>query len=124
VYHDCTVSYWYWGDYNNKLPSLWKKRDLFNALYGVPPMYMFTKASWNANKERFVESYRMAQPVSRMTGYDEMTNHRILTADRSVQQTSFANGVRVTANFGEKDYTMPDGFVVKAKDVRVEKPKR
>ncbi|MDO5113424.1 MAG: glycoside hydrolase [Planctomycetia bacterium] len=121
VYHDCTVSYWYWGDYNNKLPSLWKKRDLFNALYGVPPMYMFTKASWNANKERFVESYRMAQPVSRMTGYDEMTNHRILTADRSVQQTSFANGVRVTANFGEKDYTMPDGFVVKAKEVRVEK---
>ena len=43
VYHDCCVAYWYWGDYNNKLPALWDKRDLFNALYGTPPMYMFDR---------------------------------------------------------------------------------
>ncbi len=30
VYHDCVVAQWYWGDYNNKLPALWDKRDLFN----------------------------------------------------------------------------------------------
>lgn len=35
VYHGCVVSYWYWGDYNNKLPALWGKRDLSNALYGA-----------------------------------------------------------------------------------------
>jgi hypothetical protein len=45
VYHDCTVSYWYWGDYNNKLPSLWDRRDLWNALYGTPPMLMFNRRS-------------------------------------------------------------------------------
>jgi hypothetical protein len=35
VYHDCVVAQWYWGDYNNKLPALWDKRDLFNVLYGT-----------------------------------------------------------------------------------------
>ncbi len=44
VYHDCVVAQWYWGDYNNKLPKLWDRRDLWNALYGTPPMFMFNRA--------------------------------------------------------------------------------
>ncbi|MDO4575235.1 MAG: glycoside hydrolase [Planctomycetia bacterium] len=114
VYHDCTVSYWYWGDYNNKLPSLWAKRDLFNALYGVPPMYLFDRKRWEQNKARFVESYQIAQPVSRRTGYSEMTDHRILTPDRTVQQTRFANGTVVTVNFGNSDFTLKDGTIIPA----------
>ena len=43
VYHDCVVAQWYWGDYNNKLPKLWDRRDLWNALYGTPPMFMFDR---------------------------------------------------------------------------------
>jgi hypothetical protein len=50
VYHECMVSYWYWGDYNNKLPALWDKRDRFNALYATPPMFMFNRALWNDQK--------------------------------------------------------------------------
>ncbi len=48
VYHDCVVAQWYWGDYNNKLPLLWDRRDLWNALYGTPPMFMFNRREWNA----------------------------------------------------------------------------
>ena len=43
VYHDCTVAQWYWGDYNNKLPKVWDRRDLWNALYGTPPMFLFVR---------------------------------------------------------------------------------
>ena len=50
VYHDCVVAQWYWGDYNNKLPALWDRRDLFNALYGTPPMFMFNRELWEQNK--------------------------------------------------------------------------
>ncbi len=46
VYGDCVVAQWYWGDYNNKLPALWDKRDLFNILYGTPPMFMFNRRLW------------------------------------------------------------------------------
>jgi hypothetical protein len=109
VYHDCVVAEWYWGDYNNKLPTLWDKRDLFNALYGTPPMFMFDRKRWASQKERFVQSYRNTCPIVRATGYSEMTDHRFLTPDRSVQQTSFANGVTVTVNFGEAPYSLRPG---------------
>ena len=100
VYHDCVVAQWYWGDYNNKLPALWDKRDLFNVLYGTPPMFMFDRNIWRSQKERFAQSYLNTCPYVRAAGYAEMTNHRCLTADRNVQQTAFANGVKITVNFG------------------------
>lgn len=110
VYHDCVVSYWYWGDYNNKIPVLWDRRDLFNALYGTPPMYMFRKlAFWKRYRDRFVQSYRVATPVARATGYVEMLSHEWLSADHAVQQTKFANGVVVTVNFGDRAHTLADG---------------
>ena len=108
VYHDCVVAQWYWGDYNNKLPSLWLKRDLFNALYGTPPMFMFRRDYWQKNKARFAQSYRATCPLARKVGYSEMTDHRFLTPDRDVQQTTFANGTTVTVNFGDKAYAAGD----------------
>jgi len=48
----------------------------------------------------------------------EMTGHRILTPDRCVQQTTFANGV--TANFGDKVCRMADGTEIQPLDVRTE----
>ncbi|HUU20051.1 MAG TPA: glycoside hydrolase [Sedimentisphaerales bacterium] len=112
VYHDCVVAQWYWGDYNNKLPAIWEKRDLFNILYGTPPMFMFSRQVWNQYKERFVQSYKNVCPIARAVGYAEMTDHRFLTPDRNVQQTSFANGTTITVNFGDESYRLPDDKTV------------
>jgi hypothetical protein len=109
VYHDCVVAQWYWGDYNNKLPALWDKRDLFNILYGTPPMFMFNRQIWDNNKDRFAQSYKDVCPVARAVGYAEMTDHSFLTPDRDVQQTTFSNGTTITVNFGENPYRLPDG---------------
>jgi hypothetical protein len=109
VYHDCVVSQWYWGDYNNKLPAVWHKRDLFNILYGTPPMFMFNRKLWEQDKKRFAQSYKNVCSVARAVGYAEMTDHRFLTSDRNVQRTKFASGVTVTVNFGNKSYLLPDG---------------
>ena len=109
VYHDCVVAQWYWGDYNNKLPSLWEKRDLFNALYGTPPMFMFDRNLWRSQKERFAQSYRNTCPYVRAVGYAEMTDHRALTADRNVQQTTFANGITIIVNFGDTPFSTSSG---------------
>jgi len=109
VYHDCVVAQWYWGDYNNKLTALWQKRDLFNILYGTAPMFMFDSRLWEQNKERFARSYKNICEVTRAVGYAEMTGHSFLTPDRDIQQTTFANGVTVTVNFGEKPYRLSDG---------------
>ena len=113
VYHDCVIAQWYWGDYNNKLPALWDKRDLFNILYGTPPMFMFTRQVWNQYKKRFVQSYNDVCNVARAVGYAEMTDHRFLTPDRNVQQTSFANGTTITVNFGSELYRLPNSEKLK-----------
>jgi len=109
VYHDCVVAQWYWGDYNNKLPPLWQKRDLFNILYGTAPMFMFDSRFWEQEKDRFARSYKNICDITRAVGYAEMTDHRFLTPDKDIQQTTFANGVTVTVNFGEKSFRLSDG---------------
>ncbi len=112
VYHDCVVSQWYWGDYNNKLPKLWDRRDLWNALYGTAPMFMFDRNTWIANKDRFVKSYQTTAALARATAYSQMLSHEWLTPDHSVQRTRFANGVTVTVNFGDVQWQLPDGRIL------------
>ena len=119
VYHDCVVAQWYWGDYNNKFPAVWRKRDLFNALYGTAPMYMFSRQNWNDNKEKFVESYKTATTTALATAYAEMIDHKILSPDRLVQQTVFCNGVVVTVNFGEAPFRLSDGAILNGFDWKV-----
>jgi hypothetical protein len=119
VYHDCVVAQWYWGDYNNKLPALWDKRDLFNVLYGTPPMFMFDRKLWEQNRERFVQSYKNTCPHGRESAYSEMTDHSFLTPDRSVQRTCFANGQTVTVNFGNAPCPLEDGTLLDPMGFRV-----
>jgi hypothetical protein len=114
VYHECVVAQWYWGDYNNKAPEVWDRRDLFNLLYGTPPMYMFDKTSWPQLKERIVESYKSIAPTVRKLGYEEMLAHEFLSEDHAVQSTRWKSGTQIIVNFGAADYRLPDGRTVKA----------
>ena len=75
-------------------------------------MFMFNRQMWEQNKERFVKSYRTICPTVRRVGYYEMVNHRFLTPDRDVQQTEFANGVKITVNFGDKPFKLSDGKII------------
>lgn len=120
VYHDCVVAYWYWGDYNNKIPSVWDQRDLFNILYATPPMFMFDRNFWEQNRGRFRQSYRNITPAVLAAGFEEMTDFRFLTKDRSVQQSVFANGTRITVNFGRKAFKTAAGKTIKPKGFMVE----
>lgn len=112
VYHDCVVAQWYWGDYNNKAPEVWQRRDLFNILYGTPPMFMFNKETWQKEKEHFVSSYRAICDLARRLGYDEMTGHEFVSPDHAVQRTRWKSGVEIVVNFGDSAYRLPDGRTV------------
>jgi hypothetical protein len=120
VYHDCIVSYWYWGDSSNCCPEYLKTRDLFNVLYGTPPLYSMDVDSWDALKPQIAESYQRTVPVVQHTGGSELLAFAYLTDDKLVQQTRFANGTTITANFAHEPYTMPDGTVIAALDYVVE----
>ena len=64
---------------------------------------------WKRERKRFAASYGVWGPIARQTGFSRMTDHRILSPDRLVQQTVFADGTVVTVNFGEKPFGLPDG---------------
>jgi hypothetical protein len=112
VYHDCVVSYYYWGDASNRLADWWAVRDLFNTLYGTGPLWIMDYARWRRDRARFVQSYETATTVAARTGLSEMLEHRFITEDHTVQFARFANGTRVWVNFGTRPYALPPGRVL------------
>ena len=102
VYHDACVAMWYWGDYNNKLPSVWDKRDKFNQLYAVPPMFWIHGENFfDENKDRFVQSYNASHEIIMATAGVEMVNHQYLNEGHTIQKTTFANGYEVIVDFSD-----------------------
>jgi hypothetical protein len=120
VYHDCLVNYWYWGDASNRVPEAWDDRDLLNALYGTPPVFVLDQKRWDADHERFVRSYRLGGETARIAGGQEMTEHAFLSADHTLQRSRFADGTTVWANFAGQDAFLADGTVIPAKRHRLQ----
>ena len=103
VYHDCSVSYWYWGDASNTFPEYWPRRNAFNALYATPPLYMILDDEniYLAQRDRIAATHQFLKPIFAAVGFAKMTDHRSLSSDRLLQQSVFAGGARVTVNFAE-----------------------
>lgn len=121
VFHDAAVATWYWDDSSNRIPEVWWRRDLFNILYGNMPLWAIRDWDhWRELKSRFLASYQNVSPVFEKVGFMEMTGHRFVTEDHTVQETTFSGDVRIVVNFGQKEFglTVPDfilpphGFVV------------
>ena len=125
VAHDCCVAHTRWNTPNNKIHSneWWNRADLWNILYGTPPMYMFfseTEFFWKTYKDRYLQSYQnvVVDVLSKVAG-QEMIRHEYLTADQSVQRTTFANGVQVIVNFGANPVELNTKTVVGANSFSV-----
>lgn len=99
VFHDCAVSSWRWDDNSHKQSETWALKDLFTALYAVAPQWNLDRGLWDKHRARFVASYQALAPVLRSVGYEEMTAHRFLNTDRTLQETTFASDHKVVANF-------------------------
>lgn len=120
IYHDCMVSYWYWGDSSNCCPELLPQRDLFNLLYGQPPLYSLHVADWERQKPLLLESAKRASAAARLTGYEKMTAFDWLDAEKLVHRTRFANGVTVTVNFSDRAFRTDSGETVPPRDFLLE----
>lgn len=117
VYHDVHVATWYTGDGQSKVPRFWEAKDLWNILYASMPLFAPPSMEyWQKNKEKYLTSYFLVCSVFRECGFSSMTHHQFLDADHQVQQTDFANGWQVVANFSAAPYSWqqiklaPNGF--------------
>jgi hypothetical protein len=105
TYHDVHIPTWYTGDGATKVPDYWDDKNLWNILYGSMPLYSPPgRQYWNDHFERFIDGYHLISAITRNVGYVKMIFHQFITPNWNVQQTTFANGWSVVANFDSLPY--------------------
>lgn len=118
VYHDCTVSTWYWGDgpgwHYRAAPDVAGQKDLYQLLYGgVPVLWRGPEGyGWDELRSRFMQSYFDSCLFHEEVAFARMTNHMFLTEDMDVQCTQFDSGHTAVVNFG----STPRAFTTQAGD--------
>ena len=102
-----------------------------DALMGTPPDIFPFGTMWNLvphSKQLYFYRYRMedhcvqeaiacARPVMTLNervGKLEMVEHRLLTPEGALQETVFADGTRVVANFANVPLDTPDAGLLPA----------
>lgn len=134
VYHDCVVTTNHWHSVHNKLLYAWDFNDQFALLRGQAPILnliydgdvgsmgrsvggaidqrdnSFWDTRWTNPlvRDRVMATYESVCAWHRDVGYLEMTDHRVLSSDFSVQQSEFsddggASGKGIVVNFGVYD---------------------
>lgn len=116
VYHDCVISTWYWGDSAGFMyeaaPELSNRKDLFNLLHGTVPLFWRDdwEYDWKKNRSRFLQTYHHTCKFNEAIAFDHLVNHEFLTADKSLQRTTFSSGTVCVVNFGPMPQPyQPDG---------------
>lgn len=117
VFHDCTVCYWDWCDYNNKFTQLWRQKDLWNAVSATPPLYFFNPETWARFKGQLAASYKLAMSGVNVAAGAHITAYRYLNRARTVHRSEWSNGASVTVNFSAAPFTLPDGTTLPALSV-------
>ncbi|WP_052863932.1 glycoside hydrolase [Streptomyces niger] len=114
VLHDSVVSTDRWELPLYKLPEQKRDRALLAMLYNTPVNLALDGKVLDAHGKEIAELQRFFAGIQQAGGTEAMTDFRTLTADRSVQRTTFGGsaGLTVTANFGTEAYKgLPGGCV-------------
>jgi len=122
VYHDSVYCTRRWNQDPGRDHALWNRHDLMNILYGTAPLvFMHPNAGnvigspgWAKVKARYLQTYRNVCGWHEKIGFDEMTDHGVLSEDRLVQETHFASGWAVLVNFSDRAWRDPRRFLVQA----------
>ncbi|MCL5744021.1 MAG: hypothetical protein M1541_08855 [Acidobacteria bacterium] len=100
------MSTWRWNFTPDRYPDpkRWDKHDLLLMITGNMPIFLLSRDHFDKVGDRIVQSYQTCSEWNAKTGWDELVDHRALTADRSVQEARFSSGWAVVVNFS-KDRT-------------------
>jgi len=82
-----------------KLSNVQAENELIQLLYNVPPLYHLSAATLKQRLSLIQRQDGFFRPLHQRLAIQAMTDFRWLTADRQVQQTTFADGTRLVANF-------------------------
>jgi len=108
-YHDVVLSTWWTGDGQSKVRERWNEKDVWTLLYGgIPIIIPIDTVDWKQNFNRYLRSIIPSSALLYRIADEEMINFQSLTADESVQRTTFSNNWSITANLGANSYKLGD----------------
>jgi hypothetical protein len=99
VFHGSVITTHHWLFDSLKLSNVRAENELTQLLYNVPPLYHLSAATLKARLSLIQRQDRFFRPLHERLATQAMTGFRWLTADRQVQETTFADGTRLVANF-------------------------
>jgi len=99
VFHGSVITTHHWLFDSLKLVNIRQENELAQLLYNVPPLYHLSSATLGERLPVMQRQDRFFRPLHERLGTQAMTAFSWLTLDRQVQQTTFADGTRLVANF-------------------------
>jgi hypothetical protein len=99
VFHGSVITTHHWLFDSLKLSNVRRENELVQLLYNVPPLYHLSAATLKQRVPLIQRQDRFFRPLHQRLATQAMSDFRWLTADRQVQQTTFADGTRLVANF-------------------------
>ena len=119
TYHDCLLTFPYWGDSTAMSLDIISDKTLFACLYGCPPLYSFKEENYKKLKQAILKSYKTITAVHEKTALLTMTDFKILSDDYMLQCSVFGDKYRITVNFSNEPREV-DGKTVLPKDFILE----
>ena len=99
VFHGSVITTHHWLFDSLKLVNVRQDNELAQLLYNVPPLYHLSGATLAERLPVMQRQDSFFRPLHERLGNQAMTAFSWLTHDRLVQQTTFADGTRLVANF-------------------------
>lgn len=103
VFHGSVITTHHWLFDSLKLSNVQVENELTQLLYNVPPLYHLSAATLKQRLPLIQRQDAFFRPLHQRLAMQEMTGFRWLTADRRVQETTFADGTRLVANFSSEE---------------------
>jgi hypothetical protein len=99
VFHGSVITTHHWLFDSLKLSNVQAANELTQLLYNVPPLYHLSASTVEQRLPLIQRQDRFFRPLHQRLATQAMTGFRWLTDDRQVQETTFADGTRLVANF-------------------------
>ncbi|RON58811.1 glycoside hydrolase [Pseudomonas frederiksbergensis] len=103
VFHGSVITTHHWLFDSLKLSNVRAENELMQLLYNVPPLYHLSADTLQQRLPVIARQDDFFRPLHERLATEAMTDFRWLTEDRLVQQTTFADGTRLVANFDKRE---------------------
>ncbi|MBK5311845.1 hypothetical protein JFT92_17890 [Pseudomonas sp. TH35] len=103
VFHGSVITTHHWLFDSLKLSNVRAENELMQLLYNVPPLYHLSADTLKQRLPVIARQDVFFRPLHERLATEAMTDFRWLTEDRLVQQTTFADGTRLVANFDSRE---------------------